>query len=175
MMPDAVLRRFALGQHLSKIIAVPKDALRWSTRFNAATEANQGKYEVNSQGILIEKATGTWPHFGYGRAFAHIDPSDPQAAYKIMYNFFRTAVQWDDIDVFINFFWSLFKGKVAGRNPWNSNTLDWTTTSPAPHGNFEVEPVVYRWPYDYGDFGTGDNIPQTDPRKDAPDPSTHGH
>ncbi len=38
LMPDAVLRRFALGQHSSKIIKVPRDALRWSTRFN---EANQ--------------------------------------------------------------------------------------------------------------------------------------
>jgi hypothetical protein len=111
MIPDAVvLRRFELGQHLSKIIEVPKDALRWSTRFHAATEANQGKYEVNAQGILIDKATGTWPHFGYGQAFTQIDPNDPQAAYKIMYNFFRTLVQWDDVNVFINFFWTTPQG-----------------------------------------------------------------
>ena len=76
---------------------------------------------------------------------------------------------------FVNFIWSLFKGKVAGRNPWNSNSLEWTTSSPAPHGNFETDPVVYRWPYDYGDFGTGDNVTQTDPRKDTPDPTQHAH
>jgi cytochrome c oxidase subunit 1 len=50
----------------------------------------------------------------------------------------------------INFFYSLFKGPVAGRNPWNSNTLEWTAPSPPPHGNFEVIPVVYRGPYEYG-------------------------
>ncbi len=92
MMPDAVLHRFETGQHISKIIEIPPDALRWSTRYNAATEANQGTYEINDHGILIEKATGTWPRFGYGMPFAQIDPNDPKAPYKIMYDFFRTLV-----------------------------------------------------------------------------------
>jgi Protein of unknown function (DUF1329) len=106
MMPDAVLHRFKTGQHISKIIEISPDALRWSTRYNAATEANQGTYEINDQGIMIEKATGTWPRFGYGMPFAQIDPNDPKAPYKIMYNFFRTLVQWDDINVLVNFFWT---------------------------------------------------------------------
>jgi cytochrome c oxidase subunit 1 len=49
-----------------------------------------------------------------------------------------------------NFFWSLFKGRRAERNPWLANTLEWTAPSPAPHGNFPDRlPSVYRWPYDY--------------------------
>ena len=68
----------------------------------------------------------------------------------------------------INFFFSLFWGKPSGRNPWDSNTLEWATSSPAPHGNFETTPVVYRWPYDYGQVEgqADDNAFQTD--KDAP-------
>ncbi len=51
---------------------------------------------------------------------------------------------------FINFFGSWKRGKVASRNPWNANTLEWTAESPAPHGNWgETEPTVHRWPYDY--------------------------
>jgi len=61
---------------------------------------------VNAEGILIEKATGSYPRFGYGLPFAEIDVTDPQAPYKIMYNFFRTLVQWDDINVLVNFFWT---------------------------------------------------------------------
>src|SRR6266850_2464435 len=48
-----------------------------------------------------------------------------------------------------NFFWSLFKGKDAGPNPWKSNTLEWTTESPPGHGNWETLPTVYRGPYEY--------------------------
>jgi cytochrome c oxidase subunit 1 len=48
-----------------------------------------------------------------------------------------------------NFLISLFRGKVAGRNPWHSNTLEWTAPSPPPHGNFEVTPTVHRGPYEY--------------------------
>jgi cytochrome c oxidase subunit 1 len=49
----------------------------------------------------------------------------------------------------VNFFWSLFAGKVATANPWQANTLEWTTTSPPPHENFAAIPVVYRGPYEY--------------------------
>jgi cytochrome c oxidase subunit I len=48
-----------------------------------------------------------------------------------------------------NFVWSLFAGKKSERNPWQANTLEWVAASPPPHGNFEVQPVVYRGPYEY--------------------------
>ena len=49
-----------------------------------------------------------------------------------------------------NFFASIFKGKRSGRNPWQANTLEWTTPEHGIHGNWPGEiPVVYRWPYDY--------------------------
>jgi cytochrome c oxidase subunit I len=49
----------------------------------------------------------------------------------------------------INFVWSLFAGKKAERNPWQANTLEWSAPTPPPHGNFEVQPTVYRGPYEY--------------------------
>jgi cytochrome c oxidase subunit 1 len=48
-----------------------------------------------------------------------------------------------------NFFWSMFKGKTAGRNPWQANTLEWSAPSPPPHGNFEALPRVYHGAYVY--------------------------
>ncbi len=66
---------------------------------------------------------------------------------------------------FVNFIYSLFRGPVAGRNPWHSNTLEWTTTSPAPHGNFVETPIVRRGPYEYSVPGMEqDYLPQTDPQ-----------
>jgi cytochrome c oxidase subunit 1 len=49
-----------------------------------------------------------------------------------------------------NFFWSMFAGKVAGKNPWQANTLEWEAPSPPGHGNFPGPlPTVYRGPYEY--------------------------
>ncbi|HWR32614.1 MAG TPA: cbb3-type cytochrome c oxidase subunit I [Chitinophagaceae bacterium] len=64
----------------------------------------------------------------------------------------------------LNFFYSIFKGrKVTTQNPWEANTLEWTTPIRPGHGNWVGEiPEVHRWPYDYGKDGR-DFIPQTEP------------
>jgi len=60
-----------------------------------------------------------------------------------------------------NMLWSMKYGKKAGRNPWNANTLEWSTESPPPHGNFSERPIVYRGPYEYSLPGmTDDFLPQ---------------
>lgn len=62
-----------------------------------------------------------------------------------------------------NFFYSIYRGTVAPQNPWNSNTLEWTTPVEHVHGNWPGElPTVHRWPYDYSKPGSDvDFIPQT--------------
>lgn len=73
-----------------------------------------------------------------------------------------------------NFLLSVFWGKKADRNPWNSNSLEWNTPSPPGHGNFETIPTVYRWPYDYGEYKTGDHKRQWDkPEADEPKGPAH--
>ncbi len=41
-----------------------------------------------------------------------------------------------------NMVWSYFKGPVAGPDPWDAWTLEWSTTSPPPVYNFAVTPTV---------------------------------
>jgi cytochrome c oxidase subunit I len=66
-----------------------------------------------------------------------------------------------------NFFYSIFKGKKAGRNPWNACTLEWQTESPPPHGNFEHFPTVYRGPYEYSVPGRDEDYwPQNEPSEE---------
>lgn len=64
-----------------------------------------------------------------------------------------------------NFFSSIFTGKKATQNPWQSNTLEWTTPVEHIHGNWPGEiPTVHRWPYDYSKPGHDEDfIPQTVP------------
>jgi cytochrome c oxidase subunit I len=41
-----------------------------------------------------------------------------------------------------NLFWSYFKGRLAGNDPWDAWTLEWATSSPPPAYNFAVVPEV---------------------------------
>ena len=70
-----------------------------------------------------------------------------------------------------NFFYSMFRGRVATLNPWKSNTLEWTTPLHPGHGNWPgAIPTVYRWPYDYSKPGAADDfIPQTVPFSATPE------
>jgi cytochrome c oxidase subunit 1 len=55
-----------------------------------------------------------------------------------------------------NIFWSLLHGKMAGANPWEATTLEWSTTN-------GEKTVVYRGPYEYGiQSGQGDFLAQDD-------------
>jgi cytochrome c oxidase subunit I+III len=42
----------------------------------------------------------------------------------------------------INFFWSRARGRPAGDNPWNADTLEWSESSPPAEAQFPVIPVV---------------------------------
>jgi len=41
-----------------------------------------------------------------------------------------------------NVAWSLWRGKIAGDNPWDAPDLEWATASPPPPWNFTQVPVV---------------------------------
>ena len=68
-----------------------------------------------------------------------------------------------------NFFYSVKHGQKAVKNPWNANSLEWTTPVEHIHGNWPGElPTVYRWPYDYSKPGADEDfIPQTVPLKEG--------
>jgi len=70
-----------------------------------------------------------------------------------------------------NFFYSIFRGRLSPANPWESNTLEWTTPRHPGHGNWVGEiPSVYRWPYDYSKPGAKeDYIPQHIPYSETPE------
>jgi cytochrome c oxidase subunit I len=63
-----------------------------------------------------------------------------------------------------NLFWSMYKGERATANPWSATSLEWTTSSPAPAGNFIEPPVVNHEAYEYGETNLGhDFVMQSDP------------
>jgi cytochrome c oxidase subunit 1 len=63
-----------------------------------------------------------------------------------------------------NFILSWFRGKKVSENPWEDTGLEWTTPSPAPHGNWPTTPTVYQAPYEFShpQEQTKDFVMQTD-------------
>ena len=67
------------------------------------------------------------------------------------------------IPFILNIITTLISGEKAGRNPWQSTTIEWSAPSPPlPHANFEGPLEVYRAPYEYSVPGEKkDYSPQT--------------
>jgi cytochrome c oxidase subunit 1 len=84
---------------------------------------------------------------------------------NVMISIFAIVGGAAQIIFLFNFFFSIFNGQKAVRNPWKSNTLEWTTPVKHMHGNWDGPiPEVHRWPYDYSNPNyEEDFVPQTVP------------
>src|SRR3989440_1300297 len=88
-----------------------------------------------------------------------LKPYQPMNEFISISAFLLFAAQ---IIFFVNFWWSLKRGKPSGLNPWQGNGLEWTLPSPVPHGNWERVPTVYRGPYEFSSPQVPeDYLPQT--------------
>jgi cytochrome c oxidase subunit 1 len=94
--------------------------------------------------------------------YEFLKPLQPMNQFISVSAFFLGATQ---ILFAANFVYSLFAGKKAERNPWHANSLEWSTSSPAPHLNWgEKIPTVYRGAYEYSSPEvTEDYLPQDRP------------
>jgi cytochrome c oxidase subunit 1 len=88
-----------------------------------------------------------------------LKPQQPLNEFMSIAAFVLFAVQ---IIFVLNFIISLKWGKKADLNPWEDNGLEWTLPSPAPHGNWDRPPNVYRGPYEFSSPQVAeDYLPQT--------------
>ncbi len=124
-------------------------------------------------GKMLSETIGKW-HFwlmfaGFNLTFApqHILGLDgmPRRTYRYgegmgwdVWNMMSTIGSYLIAISFLFFIWNVIvsyrKGKVAGNDPWDGRTLEWTTTSPPPVHNFDQIPVVHHlddfWYRKYG-------------------------
>lgn len=128
--------------------------------------------KVHFWGTLIGAYAIFWPmHYlgmaGVPRRYYRFDSFDTFSHFSEMNQFITIAAILTfgfQILFVVNFFYSIWKGKkVTTKNPWGSNTLEWTTPIHPGHGNWPGNlPGVQRWPYDYGKDGR-EFIPQIEP------------
>lgn len=97
LLPEGIIPRFQDGSYQARI-ASPPTTMSWGSTFKTASTANAAKFAVDADGALVATGTKTVPPFLYGYPFPQIEPTDPQAAAKVIYNFSYALMQADDID-----------------------------------------------------------------------------
>jgi len=90
LMPDEFVEAYRRGDYLHRIASYNLDPLADEPVFRAALEANKGRYDLTDDGTIIDKETGKPPDYVYAWPFPTIDPADPKAAMKIVWNYFYT-------------------------------------------------------------------------------------
>ncbi len=86
----------------------------------------------------------------------------PQQPLNVFISYSAFALFAVQILFAFNFLWSLKFGKKAPQNPWDDNGMEWSLPNPAPHGNWDRTPNVYRGPYEFSapEAGDKDYLPQ---------------
>jgi hypothetical protein len=96
LLPEPVVKRLQKGEYWFSVVPVDPQKFKqnYSQAFWDATEANRGKYDLDSKACgLKDKATGKIPEFVFGMPFPAIDKGDPQAGCKIAWNFTFAGTQ----------------------------------------------------------------------------------
>jgi hypothetical protein len=94
LLPPEVLKHYQEGGYANPIVDWPDDVYTWPEDFLAGSKANEGRFDVGEQGHIIDKASGEQPPHILGFPFPTIDPKDPRAADKIVWNFFYRTWYW---------------------------------------------------------------------------------
>jgi hypothetical protein len=84
VLPAEVAAHYKAGQYRNTVAAWPTGA-PWEEAFQAATAKNADRFDVNDKGTIVEKGTDKPAVNIYGLPF-RIDPQDPKAAVKVMWN-----------------------------------------------------------------------------------------
>ncbi|MGH7786352.1 MAG: outer membrane lipoprotein-sorting protein [Candidatus Binatia bacterium] len=90
LLPDEFLAAYQRGDFRHPVGAFTLEQIGDDPVFSAAMHANRGRYGLDAQGSIIDLQTGAPPDYVYAWPFPDIDAADPQAAMKIVWNYFYT-------------------------------------------------------------------------------------
>src|SRR5262249_36472037 len=90
LLPDEFLDSYNRGDFRHPIADYKLERFGDDPVFREALDANRGRYGLDAQGSIIDLRTGKPPDYVYAWPFPDIDPKDPQAAMKIVWNYYYT-------------------------------------------------------------------------------------
>jgi hypothetical protein len=110
LLPDEFLNRYKNGEWRHFIYEAPEGTHFGDDDWIAAGPANAGKYALGADGQVVDVATGKQPASIYGPPFPDIDPKDPQAGTKCVWNFFYQSYLLGNSRNFVTLDWVGSKG-----------------------------------------------------------------
>lgn len=90
LLPDEFLAAYERGDFRHRIGQWGIERMGDDPVFREALAANRGRYDLAENGSLVDRTTGEPPEYVYAWPFPDIDPQDPRAAVKIVWNYFYT-------------------------------------------------------------------------------------
>jgi hypothetical protein len=93
LLPDDILAHYRRGEYANRILELGRPgqrALESPPDFRQASDANRGRFSLSPVGTILVKDTGKQPTFVIGLPFPDVDPADPEAGTKIVWNHFYT-------------------------------------------------------------------------------------
>ncbi len=94
LLPEEILALYQRGEYANPIQQRPGDEWLIDPQLAAASKQNAGRFDVDANGTVVDKATGTRPPVITGLPFPDIDANDPKAGAKVMWNWFYT-LYWE--------------------------------------------------------------------------------
>lgn len=88
LLPQEFLESYRRGDFRHRIGEFHVDRIGDEPVFREALAVNEGRYALDERGSIVEARTGQPPDYVYAWPFPSIDPADPQAAIKIVWNYF---------------------------------------------------------------------------------------
>ncbi len=88
LLPPEIWQHYQKGEYVSKIVDYPLGNPNWEKSFVDATQENATRLTVDERGTVIDRTTGKQPDYLYGLPFPNIDPNDPQAGVKVVWNYY---------------------------------------------------------------------------------------
>jgi hypothetical protein len=88
LLPPEILKHYERGEYRNRIVSYPLGQAHWEKAWLESTEKNAGQLGIDENGTIVYTSTKKQPEYLYGIPFPTIDPADPQAAVKIVWNQF---------------------------------------------------------------------------------------
>jgi hypothetical protein len=91
LLPDEILEHYKRDEYRNTIMDLKKPGyidIDMPPDFQEASKANRGRYTLTDKGSIVDAKTGKQPRYIMGFPFPDVTADDPQAATKMVWNYF---------------------------------------------------------------------------------------